>query len=155
MVSPPYPELFASGCIINGFTPQDKSEAETLIEAIKVFEVSVVLVVDNEKLENDIKHGLNLAQANMTNKTQVIQLPKSPGVQAQKFDKLVVFEKYQEYFRGKHYASFSRRDQARLGAEFGQESLMSRNEFDPQDIKIVVDDYKIYKIEGCEIPITA
>ena len=82
MVSPPYPELFASGCIINGFTPQDKSEAETLIEAIKVFEVSVVLVVDNEKLENDIKHGLNLAQANMSNKTQVIQLPKSPGVQA-------------------------------------------------------------------------
>ena len=40
-----------------------------MIEAIKVFEVSVVLVVDNEKLENDIKHGLNLAQANMTNKT--------------------------------------------------------------------------------------
>ena len=32
---------------------------------------------------------------------------------------------------------------------------MSRNEFDPQDVKISVDDYKIYKIEGCEIPITA
>lgn len=62
MVSPAYPELFASGCIINGFTPQDKRETETLIEAIKAFEVSVVLVVDNEKLENDIKYSLGGSQ---------------------------------------------------------------------------------------------
>jgi len=58
LVAPPYPELFASGIIVNGFIPQDKRETETLFEAIKAFKINIVLVVDNEKLENDIRNFL-------------------------------------------------------------------------------------------------
>ncbi len=56
LVAPAYPELFASGCIINAFTPQDRRDTETLIESIRAFKVDIVLVVDNEKLENDVRN---------------------------------------------------------------------------------------------------
>lgn len=73
-MAPPYPELFASGCIINGFTSNDKRETESLVEAIKKFNVNVVLVVDNERLENDIKKNL------MNTDVVILQLNKSGGV---------------------------------------------------------------------------
>jgi len=48
VVAPPYPEHFASGTIINGFTPTDKNQIETLVKAAKDFNVSVILVMDSE-----------------------------------------------------------------------------------------------------------
>lgn len=58
MVRPVFPEMFASGTIINGFTPDDKPQTDTLINAILNFRCSVVLVLDNEKLERDIMNRL-------------------------------------------------------------------------------------------------
>jgi len=46
--------VFASGTIINGFTPMNKRETDTLCNSIKLFGVKVVLVIDYEKLEKDI-----------------------------------------------------------------------------------------------------
>jgi hypothetical protein len=40
--------------VINGFTPQDRTQTETLVKAIVEFGVDVVLVIDHEKLEKDI-----------------------------------------------------------------------------------------------------
>ena len=54
MVRPVFPEMFASGTIINGFTPDNKKQTETLMEAIESFRCGVVLVIDNEKLYHDI-----------------------------------------------------------------------------------------------------
>lgn len=34
-VAPAYPEAFASGCIINGFTPQNDRTTESLAEAVR------------------------------------------------------------------------------------------------------------------------
>jgi len=56
MVAPVYPEIFASGIIINAYTPNDKRDTETLVKAVKAFNVGVVLVIDYEKLENDISN---------------------------------------------------------------------------------------------------
>ena len=54
IISPVFPALFASGCVINGFTPQDRNQTETLVRAIVEFGIDVVLVIDHEKLEKDI-----------------------------------------------------------------------------------------------------
>jgi hypothetical protein len=54
LVAPPNPEVFCSGTIINGFTPMNKRETDTLCNSIKLFGVKVVLVIDYEKLEKDI-----------------------------------------------------------------------------------------------------
>ena len=54
MVRPVFPELFASGTIVNGFTPDTKQQTDTLMNAIEIFKCKVVLVIDNEKLERDI-----------------------------------------------------------------------------------------------------
>jgi hypothetical protein len=62
IVAPVFPSLFASGCVINGFTPQDKRQTETLVNAIKEFNVDVVLVIDHEKLEKDITNLLKQKQ---------------------------------------------------------------------------------------------
>ena len=59
LVAPPYPSLFASGCIINGFTPQEKrykKETESLIKAIDKFKVDIVIVIDYEKLEKQLEN---------------------------------------------------------------------------------------------------
>eukprot|EP00351_Strombidinopsis_sp_SopsisLIS2011_P003239 CAMPEP_0116879010 /NCGR_PEP_ID=MMETSP0463-20121206/10765_1 /TAXON_ID=181622 /ORGANISM="Strombidinopsis sp, Strain SopsisLIS2011" /LENGTH=57 /DNA_ID=CAMNT_0004527813 /DNA_START=389 /DNA_END=562 /DNA_ORIENTATION=- len=53
-VAPAYPELFASGTIINALTPANRKQTNSLINAIKAFDVGVVLVLDYEKLEKDI-----------------------------------------------------------------------------------------------------
>ncbi len=52
MIAPPYPEMFASGTIINGFTPSSDRSTESLAEAIRQFKVDVVIVVDYEMLAN-------------------------------------------------------------------------------------------------------
>ncbi len=54
VVAPANPELFASGTIVNGFTPKDKRETDTLLQSIKLFNTKIVLVIDYEKLEKDI-----------------------------------------------------------------------------------------------------
>jgi hypothetical protein len=56
-VSPAYPEPFASGNIINAFSP-GKGQLEPLVNAIKAFSVDIVLVIEHEKLEQDIKNAL-------------------------------------------------------------------------------------------------
>lgn len=54
VVAPANPELFASGTIVNGFTPKDKRETDTLLQSIKLLNTKIVLVIDYEKLEKDI-----------------------------------------------------------------------------------------------------
>lgn len=54
MVAPAYPEMFASGVIINGFTPTTERTTEMLAEAIKIFKVNVVVVLDNEMLNQSL-----------------------------------------------------------------------------------------------------
>jgi hypothetical protein len=45
-VSPAYPEPFASGTIINAFSP-GKGQIDALINAIKAFSVDIVLVIEH------------------------------------------------------------------------------------------------------------
>lgn len=120
-VAPAYPEMFASGTIINGFTPSSDRSTESLAEAIRQFKVDVVLVVDYEMLANQLKELLK------NQNVMVIEIPKSGGVQAVKYDEkamqernidafagtgqtsnqiyenITLYERYQEYFRGSHY----------------------------------------------------
>ena len=58
MIRPVFPEMFASGTIVNGFTPDKREQTDTLMKAITSFNCSVVLVIDNEKLERDIINSL-------------------------------------------------------------------------------------------------
>ena len=150
-VAPAYPEVFASGVIINGFTPLNDRSTDSLAEAARQFKVDVIIIVDYEMLANRLKNQLkDLPQI------QIIQVPKSGGVQSVEYDeksmheryrdafsaggqlsiteiyqRLHVYEKYQEYFRGKHYLSFSKHDQAKLQELYGLDTGLSRNEFDP------------------------
>ena len=57
-MAPVYPEIFASGVIINAFTPNNKVERETLVQLIQTFNVDVTLVMEYEKLESEIFQGL-------------------------------------------------------------------------------------------------
>jgi hypothetical protein len=77
-IAPVNPEVYASGLIINGFTPNPskKRETESLCHAIKQFKVSVVIVIDYEKLEKDIVLGVK--DSNL----KIIKVPKSPGIQS-------------------------------------------------------------------------
>lgn len=75
MVSPVFPELFASGTIIDGFTPDGKTELNSLMDAIQKFQVGVVLVIDNEKLIKEITE--KLVEIGMEKKTIVLKVPKS------------------------------------------------------------------------------
>ena len=78
MVRPVFPEMFASGTIINGFTPDKKNyrqQTETLMNAIESFRCGVVLVIDNEKLERDIMSRLE--QRGQQSDVVVVQVHKS------------------------------------------------------------------------------
>lgn len=150
-VSPAYPEAFASGCIINGFTPQNERSTESLVQAIKQFKVDIVVVVDYEMLANKLKDSLP--------GLQIIEVAKSGGIQAMKYDEkamqeryrdafsgasaispnqiyesLQTYEKYVEYFKGKHYMSFTKQDQQQRLQELGSDPQFSRNEYDSKDI---------------------
>jgi hypothetical protein len=90
MVAPPYPELFASGCFINGPAGNEKWTTETVIEIIKAYDVKVVLVIDNEKLENDVRNyfaGTGVI---------ILQVPKSGGATPQRVsdEDKVIYNKY-------------------------------------------------------------
>ncbi len=78
VIAPVNPEVYASGLIINGFTPNPskKRETESLCHAIKQFKVHVVLVIDYEKLEKDIVLGVK------DSSLKIIKVPKSPGIQS-------------------------------------------------------------------------
>lgn len=39
--------------------------------------------------------------------------------------------------------------------ELGQEVFMFRSEFDPQDTKLPINEYKLFEIKGHEIPLSA
>ena len=61
LVKPVFPELFASGTIINGFTPDNKNnkqQTDSLMKAISSFRCGVVLVLDNERLQISIQKRL-------------------------------------------------------------------------------------------------
>ena len=79
-VAPIQPEIFASGSIINTFSPTNRRETELILHAIKLFDVKVVLVIDYEKLEKDI---LSFLQQNQLTDIKVIKVPKSPGISSQ------------------------------------------------------------------------
>jgi len=78
MIRPVFPEMFASGTIVNGFTPDKREQTDTLMKAITSFNCSVVLVIDNEKLERDIINSL--AAQGKQNEVHVVKVPKSQGI---------------------------------------------------------------------------
>ena len=84
MIAPSQPEIFASGMIINGFTPTNRAETETLCKAIKLYNVQVVLVLDHEKLEKDIREFLRLNPSLDASQVKIIKVPKNPGIQSRK-----------------------------------------------------------------------
>ncbi len=92
LVSPAYPEAFASGCIINGFTPHNDRSTESLMQAVRHFHVDIVVVVDYEMLANKLRSNMR--------DVQVIEVPKSGGVQAMKYDEKAMQERYREAFSG-------------------------------------------------------
>lgn len=57
-VAPAYPEVFASGVIINGFTPLNDRSTDSLAEAARQFKVDVIIIVDYEMLANRLKNQL-------------------------------------------------------------------------------------------------
>lgn len=151
LVRPVFPQLFASGCIINGFTP-DGRQTDTLINAIEKFEVDVVLVIDNERLEKSLTQKL-LNRKQGQKPIKVIKVPKSSGVDNTKGElSEVLFNEYRDYFRGKHYEVFSKNQQNR--EELGLVEQAVRNELDPQPINLPVDKIKIFEVKGSEIPLS-
>jgi len=120
-----------------------------LTQAIIKFKVGVVLVIDYEKQLHDLKTALK------GHDVAVIGLSKSGGLQSQRLNEdRHLLTKYQEYFRGRHYQAFSRGGQEEEG-QFGLEIQYTRTEFDPYDISISVEEYKIFEIKGHEIPLSA
>jgi hypothetical protein len=92
-VAPAYPEVFASGVIINGFTPLNDRSTDSLAEAARQFKVDVIIIVDYEMLANRLKNQLkDLPQI------QIIQVPKSGGVQSVEYDEKSMHERYRDAF---------------------------------------------------------
>jgi predicted metallo-beta-lactamase superfamily hydrolase len=77
--------MFASGIIINGFTPSSDRATESLVEAIKQFKVDIVCVIDFESLVEDLR---TLLKANPD--IVIIDTPKSNGVKAVKYDEKIL-----------------------------------------------------------------
>jgi transcriptional antiterminator len=138
IVNPVFPALYASGCVINGFTPIDRSQTETLVRAIVDFAVDVVLVIDHEKLEKDIinimkqRHSMHHSKEPLKMPI-VLKVPKSPGIQPSRLSadeqERRVINHYDDYFRGKHHATFQKNEHVREELEL--EPLAVRNELDP------------------------
>jgi hypothetical protein len=55
MVSPAFSEPYASGTIINGYTPIGSQQIETLVKSAKEFNVNVILVMESESIEKEIQ----------------------------------------------------------------------------------------------------
>jgi hypothetical protein len=67
------------------------------------------------------------------------------------YESISIYERYQEYFRGKHYLAFSKQDQTKLSELITDPLHLVRNEFDPQDVKFSIDELKIFEIRGLEL----
>lgn len=155
LVRPVFPEMFASGTIINGFTPENKQQTDTLMNAIDEFKCGIVLVIDNEKLECDIQKSLQTR--GKSNDVIVVKVPKSQGIsttrQNAEEQETSLFNDYQDYFRGSHYQAFVQNEQER--EKLGLQELAVRNELDPQPINLPVDRIKIYEVIGHNIQLSA
>jgi len=64
-----------------------------------------------------------------------------------------VVNHYDDYFRGKHYATFQKNEHVREELEL--ESLAVRNELDPQPVNLPIDLIRVFKVHGSEIPLSA
>ena len=99
------------------------------MNAIEKFEIGVVLVIDNEKLEKDIAKRISATEKPV----KVIKVPKSSGIstnwQNQDEADKVLFNEYRDYFHGKHYEVFSKNEQKR--EELGLVEQAVRFELDP------------------------
>ena len=148
LVRPVFPELFASGSIIDAFTPDDKTQISTLMHAIEQFNVGIVLVIDNEMLQKEINE--KLTEIGRQDSVIVLKVPKSQGIftsrqSAEETERLLLTE-YTNYFRGRHYQVFENNQQRRI--ELGLDEAKERNELDPQPINLPLNRIKIYEING-------
>ena len=104
-------------------------ETDTLVKAIREFDVGVVLVIDNERLEDAIAKRLQSTQSGV----KIIRVPKSSGISAsrQSADETEreLFNEFTDYFRGRHYQVFSKNEVKR--EELGLVEQAVRNELDP------------------------
>lgn len=68
----------SSGCIINtcGWMGDTQMSYNSLINVVQKFEANVVVVMDSERLYNDVKKDVSALESNI----RVVKLPKSPGV---------------------------------------------------------------------------
>ena len=128
-------------------------ETETLVKAIREFDVGVVLVIDDERLEDAIAKKLQSTQSGV----KIIRVPKSSGISASRQSAEEVerelFNEFTDYFRGKHYQVFSKNEKKR--EELGLVEQAVRNELDPQRLNIPIDKIKIFEVKGYEIPLSA
>ena len=78
-----------------------------------MFDVDVVLVIDNERLERKLMEMITKRQAS-SKPIKVIKVHKSSGIssswQNQDEADRILFNEYRDYFRGKHYEVFSKNE---------------------------------------------
>jgi len=108
LIAPAFSEPFASGTIINGYTPQGRNDIETLCKSAKQFNVTVILVMESESIEKEIQDMLKA----MKHEATVIQVPKSKGIESQGQNQQIgaadaLFSCFNKYFRGKHVEAFT------------------------------------------------
>ena len=58
LISPVFPQMYASGIFIDSFSPKDEMQTNCMVNAIKAFKCNIVIVVDDKRLELSIKDKL-------------------------------------------------------------------------------------------------
>mmetsp|Transcript_9800 Transcript_9800/g.16504 ORF Transcript_9800/g.16504 Transcript_9800/m.16504 type:complete len:435 (+) Transcript_9800:264-1568(+) len=114
LVGPVFPQMFGSGMVIDGFSPDSSNDAQkndifkSLVQAIKRFRSNIVIVLDERILENDIRSELQRDAAYFEHvRPLIIPLKRSAGVKVIQSDMQHLFK---EYFRGKNYRFIDQKD---------------------------------------------
>ncbi|XP_065919464.1 polyribonucleotide 5'-hydroxyl-kinase Clp1-like [Dysidea avara] len=113
------------GCVINTCGWVDGQGYKTLVEVCKAFKADAVLVLDNERLLNQLEHDL-------PQEARILLLPKSAGVvsRSRTVRRATREEKIREYF-------------------YGKKGLLS---YFPFTFDVKFSDVKIYKIGAPVVP---
>ena len=183
MIRPIYPSMFGSGIFIDSFSPKTEKESASLIKALKAFAVDLVIVLDNNHLKFKIDQQIKEINETLGRETVVYFMQKPQGVTANSTDEYSLVQEYfkgrnhrlmqnQELIKKKIQMIAEDVDvQAREARETSvggvctvprvdEEGFMldltrQLNVFHPQDLRLLLDDYKVFEIKCNEIPITA
>ena len=96
-IIPHMPQLYSSGCIINAMTPQGEADRQSLYNAIRAFNVGFVVVLEYERLENDLRKEFS------DNPDISIKMLKRSGgvVPVEHMKEELRNTRFQEYFAGR------------------------------------------------------